>query len=119
MTGTAPIGSVLGGLATVMTQGKSMNGVSTNNFAHTLQATQQQQNQSWGDPVIDKFMKYQQMSPAEKIRASYLASHGLTEDDLKAMGPDERQKIEAQIKEEIRKRLLSGNEGSAAKTSAG
>lgn len=55
--------------------------------------------------AVDKFMKYQEMSPAEKIRASYLAAHGLTEEDVAAMDADTRKKIEEMILEEIKRKL--------------
>jgi hypothetical protein len=54
--------------------------------------------------ATEKFMKYQRMTTAEKYRASYLAEKKLTEDDLKAMTPDERLKIEQEIAERIRER---------------
>jgi hypothetical protein len=52
--------------------------------------------------VTEDFLKFAEMSPAEKIRYVFLRQHGLSEDDLKAMGPAERRKIEEEIRQEVR-----------------
>lgn len=52
------------------------------------------------DPT-DEFLNFAKMSLPEKIRYQFLAAHGLTEDDLKAMDDKERQKVEDQIRQEI------------------
>lgn len=52
------------------------------------------------DPA-DEFLNFAKMSLPEKIRYQFLAAHGLSEDDLKAMDEKERQKIEDQIRQEI------------------
>ena len=51
------------------------------------------------------FMKWQEMTPAEKIRAEYLASHNMSEDELAALDEDERARIEEEIKEYTKMRL--------------
>ncbi|MBU6235242.1 MAG: hypothetical protein KGQ41_05310 [Alphaproteobacteria bacterium] len=63
--------------------------------------------------AAEKFMKFQSMTIAEKIRASYLAAHKLTEEQLAALPPEERQKIEDAIKEEIRKAIMGGHDQQA------
>lgn len=55
--------------------------------------------------AVEDFLKYQNMSMAEKVRASYLSNKGLSEEDLAAMTPEERLKIEEQIKAEIKRKL--------------
>lgn len=60
--------------------------------------------------VVDEFTKWSSMTPEEFIRARYLAAHNLTEDDLKAMPADQREAIEKEIAEQI-KRELTGIEG--------
>jgi len=55
--------------------------------------------------AVDKFLKYQEMTQAEKIRASYLAKHGITEEELAAMSPEERQKVEQEILEDIKRQI--------------
>lgn len=60
--------------------------------------------------AAEKFMKYQEMTAAEKFRASYLAEKGLTEDDLKAMSAEDRAKIEAEIAAKIREKMAQGVE---------
>lgn len=53
----------------------------------------------------DSFMEYQSMSMAEKIRASYLAQKGLTEEDLANLPPEALRKIEDDIKDAIKRKL--------------
>lgn len=65
--------------------------------------------------ATDEFLKYQSMTIAEKIRASYLAAHKLTEEDLAALPPEEREKIEDAIREEIRK-AIAGNDNAPKAT---
>lgn len=60
--------------------------------------------------LVDQFSEWSNMDPAEFIRARYLEAHGLTEDDLKAMPADQREAIEKEIAEQI-KRELAGIEG--------
>lgn len=60
--------------------------------------------------AAEKFMKYQEMTAAEKFRASYLAEKGLTEDDLKAMSAEDRAKIEEEIAAKIREKVAEGVE---------
>jgi len=55
--------------------------------------------------AVDKFMKYQEMSQAEKIRASYLASKGLTEEELANLSPEEQKKIEEEILDAMKRKL--------------
>lgn len=49
----------------------------------------------------DEFMGLAKKTLAERIREQYLEEHGLTEDDLKAMKPEERKAAEAEIREAI------------------
>ena len=51
------------------------------------------------------FNDYAKMTPAQKMRAAILGSMGLTEDQLKAMDPKERQKIEAKIQEIMKQKI--------------
>jgi hypothetical protein len=63
-----------------------------------------------GDTAVQDFRAYARMTPAEKMRASILGSMGLTEGDLKAMDPKEREKVEAKIKEAIRQKVQESTE---------
>lgn len=47
----------------------------------------------------EKFLAYAKMSPAEKLRAALLSQLGLTEEQVQAMPPEERQKVEQKITE--------------------
>lgn len=52
--------------------------------------------------VVDEFMQWMQMTPAEKLRDRILKELGLTEEDIKQMDPEQRNKIEALIAQKIR-----------------
>lgn len=56
----------------------------------------------------EEFLKFANMTPAEKLRAMFLADEDLTEEDLKAMPPDERQKIEDKIAKRIEDAIRKG-----------
>jgi hypothetical protein len=64
------------------------------------------------------FLKYQSMSPQEKMEDSILKSMGLTEDQLKAMPPDQQAKImdeiTAKIKQKMEQEMQDKASGSAA-----
>ena len=51
--------------------------------------------------AAEEFRAFMAMTPAEKIRYSMLQEMGLTEDDVKAMPPEQQQKIEEAIAERI------------------
>lgn len=62
------------------------------------------------DTAVQDFMAYAHMTPAEKMRAAILGSMGLTEDQLKAMDPKERAKVEEKIKELIQQKVEQSTE---------
>jgi hypothetical protein len=53
----------------------------------------------------DEFLKYQAMTPAQKMRAMILAKLGVTEEQVKAMSPEDRAKIEQKLKEMIKQQV--------------
>lgn len=53
----------------------------------------------------DEFLKYQAMTPAQKMRATMLAKLGVTEEQLKAMSPEDRAKIEQKLKDMIKQQV--------------
>ena len=55
--------------------------------------------------LASEFAKWMDMSPAEMIRAQYLADHDMTEEQLAALPPEERQKIEDDIEKTIKEKL--------------
>lgn len=55
--------------------------------------------------AAEEFTQWSKMSPEQFVRASYLGAHNLTEDDLKAMSPEERAAIEKEIAEQIKRQL--------------
>ncbi|WP_417585435.1 hypothetical protein [Nitrincola sp.] len=57
------------------------------------------------EAVRDQLLALLDMTPAERIRFAYLQSKGLTEEQLASLPPEEREKIEAEIKEELENKL--------------
>ena len=53
----------------------------------------------------DEFMDYAKLTPAQKMRAAMLSKLGVSEEQLKAMSPDERKKIEGQVKDMIKQQV--------------
>ncbi|PAY04343.1 MULTISPECIES: hypothetical protein [Bradyrhizobium] len=72
------------------------------------------------DSVEQKFLKYAQMSPMDRMRANILKSMGLSEEDLKNMTPDQRAAVEQKIKELIEQSFQknAGKAGQAVDISA-
>ena len=62
----------------------------------------QDQVEQTGRNVVDEFMAWVQMSPAEKMRDRILKEMGLTEEQLAEMDLEERAKVEALIAQKIR-----------------
>ena len=61
-----------------------------------------------GEPSAkDEFLRFQAMSPAQKMRAMMLAKLGLTEEEVKAMSPEDRKKVEEKIKQMIKQQVES------------
>jgi hypothetical protein len=58
----------------------------------------------------DEFLKFQAMTPAQKMRAMMLAKLGLTEDDVKAMSPEDRKKVEDKLKDMIKQQVQNDPE---------
>ncbi|MGF6425459.1 hypothetical protein [Bradyrhizobium elkanii] len=73
-----------------------------------------------GDTVEQKFLKYAQMSPMDRMRANILKSMGMSEEDLKNMTPDQRAAVEQKIKELIEQAFQknAGKAGQAVDISA-
>ncbi|GAB2593387.1 hypothetical protein [Nitrincola alkalisediminis] len=67
------------------------------------EATSQKQREA----VRDQLLALLGMTPAERIRFAYLQSKGLTEEQLAALPPEEREKIEAEIQEELKHKLAA------------
>jgi hypothetical protein len=53
----------------------------------------------------DEFLKFQAMTPAQKMRAMMLAKLGVTEEQLKAMSPEDRKKVEDKMKDMIKQQV--------------
>ncbi len=62
------------------------------------------------DPVVQQFLEYAKMTPAERLHAQMLARLGLTEDQFKAMSPADQQKIEDKIREMIKRQFANSSD---------
>ena len=69
--------------------------------------------QKMADEAKEKFLDYMSKTPEERYYEAILREMGLTKEELAALPPDERAKIEEKIKEEIAQRMadnMSENE---------
>ncbi|KDE39021.1 hypothetical protein ADINL_2150 [Nitrincola lacisaponensis] len=57
------------------------------------------------EAVREQLLALLDMTPAERIRFMYLQSKGLTEEQLADLPPEERERIEEEIKAEIRRQI--------------
>lgn len=60
---------------------------------------------SEADALIEEFSKWADMTPAERIRAQYLEDRGMTEASLESLPEDEREAIEAAIRDLLERQL--------------
>jgi hypothetical protein len=58
-----------------------------------------------GQSVEEQFLKYAQMSPAERIREAILKEMGTSEEDLQNMDPEARALKEKEIAERLKDKL--------------
>lgn len=58
----------------------------------------------------DEFLKFQAMTPAQKMRAMMLAKLGVTEEEVKAMSPEKRAEIEQKLKDMIKQQVQNDPE---------
>jgi hypothetical protein len=74
----------------------------TFNKIRTGDATKLQASSAKAKSAEDEFKQYAEMTPAQRMRASILASTGLKESDLTPMDPKQRQAVEDQIAKQIK-----------------
>jgi hypothetical protein len=60
--------------------------------------------------VVQQFLEYANMTPAERMQADMLSQLGLTEDQFKAMTPAEQQKVEDKIRQMIKQQAEQSND---------
>jgi hypothetical protein len=53
----------------------------------------------------DEFLDYAKMTPAQKMRAAMLAKIGVTDEQLKAMSPEDRKKVEDKLRDMIKQQV--------------
>jgi len=71
-------------------------------------------NKSKSDSVEQEFLKYAEMTPAQRLFDSMLKQLGVSEDDFKAMSPQDQQKIVEKIQQMIKQQTENGT-GTAPK----
>ncbi|PWE58135.1 hypothetical protein DEM27_02825 [Metarhizobium album] len=71
------------------------------------------------DALFDELHEWASMTLGEKIRAQFLDDRGLTEDDVAAMPAEEREALEAEIREAILRQNGIEETGNARESSAG
>jgi hypothetical protein len=57
-----------------------------------------------------KFLKYANMTPAERMQAQMLNELGITEDQFKAMSPAEQQKVLDKIRELVKQQVQNSSD---------
>ena len=57
-----------------------------------------------------EFLEYANMTPAQRLHAEMLFELGLTEDQYKAMSPADQQKVEAKIRDLVKKQADASND---------
>lgn len=77
--------------------------------AGALTATNKTEKTGGASGALDEFRKYMEMTPAEKIRHGVLSELGITEEQLAALPPEQREAIDKKIAEMIAIRT-GGNE---------
>jgi hypothetical protein len=65
-------------------------------------ATPLKQPEAAAPSAEEKFLAYARMTPGEKLRAALLSQLGLTEEQVKAMSPEDQQKVEEKIRDLIK-----------------
>jgi hypothetical protein len=65
---------------------------------------------SAGGNAVADFMAYASETPAQQMRDTILRQLGLTENDLKAMSPQDRAKVEQKIKDLIKQKVEQSTE---------
>lgn len=68
--------------------------------------------------AVQEFLDFMDKTPEERMRAQILGSLGMTEEELAALPPDERRKIEDKIRETIETRVRKDTEEKTAEAAA-
>lgn len=93
-------------------QGQASDSASADQTAQSLFAVQrigqQEETATDGSDAVSKFREFMKLAsegPGALLRAQFLSSKGLTEDDVANMSPEDRKKLEAEIKEFIENKI--------------
>lgn len=69
--------------------------------SHSSSAPESDKEEDTKQAVIDEFLKFMAMSPAERLWLQFLKQEGLTQEDYEKLPLEQRIKIEAAIREKI------------------
>ena len=59
--------------------------------------------------VVQQFLEFANMTPAQRLHAEMLSELGLTEDQYKAMSPADQQKVDEKIRDLVKKQADETN----------
>jgi hypothetical protein len=60
---------------------------------------------SQGNSIVQQFLQYAKMTPAQRMFAQMLNKLGITEDQFKAMSPADQQRVEQKIQQMIKQQV--------------
>ena len=64
---------------------------------------------SQDNSIVQQFMQYANMTPAQRMFAQMLNKLGITEDQFKAMSPADQQKVEQKIQQMIKQQVQNSS----------
>jgi hypothetical protein len=65
---------------------------------------------SQDNSIVQQFMQYANMTPAQRTFAQMLNKFGITEDQFKAMSPADQQKVEQKIQQMIKQQVQNSSD---------
>jgi hypothetical protein len=71
------------------------------------------------DALINEFLQWSKMNPAERLRSEILESKGLDENSLQALLADQRKAVEDEIRDAIKQKFGAGDTNDDAEQSDG
>jgi hypothetical protein len=65
---------------------------------------------SQDDSIVQQFMQFAKMTPAQRLFAQMLNKLGISQDDFNAMSPAEQQKVEQKIQQMIKQQVQNSSD---------
>ncbi|WP_213770101.1 hypothetical protein [Bradyrhizobium sp. dw_78] len=63
-----------------------------------------------GNSIVQQFLQYANMTPAQRMFASMLGKLGLTQDQFNAMSPADQQKVEEKIQQMVKQQVQDSSD---------